>query len=93
MVGIGKCCIFASTNKQKNNLNLKTRKGNGKMKQEKKQTMKVFDSIDLDIQEVEDFIMENCLSFTCNEKMQVISSEEDFDKLITRFPEIDYVEA
>ena len=55
--------------------------------------MKVFDSINLDIQEVEDFIMENGLSFTCNEKMQVIASEEDFDKLITRFPEIDYVEA
>ena len=55
--------------------------------------MKVFDSIDLDIQEVEDFIMENGLAFTCNEKMQVISSEEDFDKLITRFPEIDYAEA
>ena len=55
--------------------------------------MKVFESINLDIQEVADFIEEQGLSFVCNDKMQVEASEEDFDKVITRFPEIDYVEA
>lgn len=54
---------------------------------------KVFESINLDIQEVEDFIDENGLSFICNDKMQVEASEEDFDKLIAQFPELDYVEA
>lgn len=53
---------------------------------------KVFDYINLDIEEVENFIKENNLSFTCNEKMQVETSEEDFEKLITKFPELDYVE-
>ena len=54
---------------------------------------KIFESINLDIQEVADFIEENGLSFICNDKMQVETSEEDFEKLIRRFPEIDYVEA
>ena len=54
---------------------------------------KVFETINLDIQEVEDFIQENGLSFICNEKMQVEASEEDFNKLISRFPELDYTEA
>lgn len=54
---------------------------------------KVFEIINLDIQEVEDFINENGLSFVCNDKMQVEASEEDFDKLIAQFPELDYVEA
>lgn len=55
--------------------------------------MKKFESINLDIQEVADFIEANGLSFICNEKMQVEASEEDFKTLIERFPEIDYVEA
>lgn len=54
---------------------------------------KIFESINLDIQEVADFIEENGLSFICNDKMQVEASEEDFARLIERFPEIDYVEA
>jgi hypothetical protein len=54
---------------------------------------KVFETINLDIQEVENFINENGLSFVCNDKMQVEASEEDFDKLIAQFPELDYVEA
>ena len=54
---------------------------------------KVFESINIDIQEVADFIDANDLSFVCNDKMQVEASEEDFDKLITQFPELDYVEA
>lgn len=54
---------------------------------------KIFDSINLDIQEVADFIEEQGLSFVCNEKMQVEASEEDFETLLERFPEIDYVEA
>ena len=54
---------------------------------------KVFESINLDIQEVADFIEANGLSFICNDKMQVEASEEDFDKLIAQFPELDYVEA
>lgn len=54
---------------------------------------KIFESINLDIQEVADFIDANGLSFICNDKMQVVASEEDFDKLIAQFPELDYVEA
>lgn len=54
---------------------------------------KVFESINIDIQEVADFIDANGLSFICNDKMQVEASEEDFDKLIAQFPELDYVEA
>lgn len=54
---------------------------------------RIFDSINLDIQEVADFIEENGLEFICNEKMQVEASEEDFQLLIDRFPELDYVEA
>lgn len=55
--------------------------------------MKTFESINLDIPEVADFIEANGLSFICNEKMQVEASEEDFDKLIAQFPELDYIEA
>ena len=55
--------------------------------------MKVFESINLDIQEVADFIEEQGLSFIFNDKMQIEASEEDFYKFIIRFPEIDYVEA
>ena len=54
---------------------------------------KVFDSINLDIKEVANFIEQNGLSFVCNDKMQVEASEEDFETLIERFPELDYVEA
>ena len=54
---------------------------------------KVFDSINLDIPEVESFIEEQGLSFVCNGKMQVEASEEDFETLLERFPFIDYVEA
>lgn len=54
---------------------------------------KIFESINLDIQEVADFIEENGLEFICNDKMQVEASDEDFQLLIARFPEIDYVEA
>ena len=54
---------------------------------------KVFDTINLNIKEVEDFIEENGLSFVCNDKMQTEASSEDFEKLISKFPELDYVEA
>jgi uncharacterized protein YlxP (DUF503 family) len=54
---------------------------------------KVFDTINLNIKEVEDFIEENGLSFVCNDKMQIEASSEDFEKLISKFPELDYVEA
>ena len=60
---------------------------------QKLKKMKTFESINLDIQEVADFIEANGLSFICNEKMQVEASEEDFDKLIAQFPELDYIEA
>ena len=53
---------------------------------------KVFKSINLDIEEVAEFIENNGLSFICNEEMNVEASEEDFDKLIEQFPELDYVE-
>ena len=53
---------------------------------------KVFKSINLDIEEVAEFIENNGLSFTCNEEMNVEASEEDFNKLIEQFPELDYVE-
>ena len=53
---------------------------------------KVFESINLDIEEVAEFIENNGLSFTCNEEMNVEASEEDFNKLIEQFPELDYVE-
>ena len=53
---------------------------------------KIFESINLDIPEVADFIEEQGLSFVCNDKMQVEASEEDFQKLIKRFQELDYVE-
>ena len=53
---------------------------------------KVFKSINLDIEEVAEFIENNGLSFMCNEDMNVEASEEDFDKLIEQFPELDYVE-
>jgi hypothetical protein len=53
--------------------------------------MKTFETIDIDIQEVADFIEEKGLKFICNDKMQVEASEEDFETLIERFPEIDYV--
>lgn len=54
---------------------------------------KIFDTINLNIKEVEDFIEENGLSFVCNDKMQIEASSEDFEKLISKFPELDYVEA
>ena len=54
---------------------------------------KVFDTINLNIKEVEDFIEENGLSFVCNDKMQIEASSEDFERLISKFPELDYVEA
>ena len=53
---------------------------------------KVFESINLDIKEVAEFIENNGLSFICNEEMNVEASEEDFNKLIEQFPELDYVE-
>ena len=53
---------------------------------------KVFKSINLDIEEVAEFIENKGLSFMCNEDMNVEASEEDFDKLIKQFPELDYVE-
>ena len=53
---------------------------------------KIFKSIDLDIKEVTEFVENNNLSFICNEEMNIESSEEDFYKLIERFPELDYVE-
>ena len=53
---------------------------------------KVFESINLDIPEVSEFIEKNGLSFICNEEMNVEASEEDFNKLIEQFPELDYVE-
>lgn len=52
---------------------------------------KVFKSLDLDIKEVAEFIESNGLSFICNEEMNIESSEEDFNKLIERFPELDFV--
>lgn len=52
---------------------------------------KVFESIDLDIPEVSEFIEKNGLSFICNEEMNIEASEEDFNKLIEQFPELDYV--
>ena len=58
-----------------------------------KHLMKVFEQIDLDIQEVCEFIEKNKLSFICNDKMQVESSVEDFNRLIAEFPYLDYVEA
>jgi uncharacterized protein YlxP (DUF503 family) len=54
---------------------------------------KVFETINLNIQEVADFIEQNGLSFVCNDNMQVEAPEEDFQKLIEQFPELDYVEA
>ena len=54
--------------------------------------MKKFEMIDLSCNEVEQFIEENNLSFICNDRMQVEVSDEDFEKLIERFPEIDFVE-
>jgi hypothetical protein len=51
----------------------------------------IFESINLDIQEVADFIEEKGLQFICNENMQVEASEEDFATLLKRFPGIDYV--
>ena len=54
--------------------------------------IKVFKSINLDIEEVAEFIENNGLSFMCNEEMNVEASEEDFNKLIEQFPELDYVE-
>ena len=53
---------------------------------------KVFESINLDIPEVSEFIEKNGLSFICNEEMNVEASAEDFNKLIEHFPELDYVE-
>ena len=53
---------------------------------------KVFESISLDIEEVAEFIENNGLSFICNKEMNVEASEEDFNKLIDQFPELDYVE-
>ena len=53
---------------------------------------KVFKSINLDIEDVAEFIENNGLSFICNEEMNVEASEEDFYKLIEQFSEIDYVE-
>ena len=54
--------------------------------------MKTFDYIDLDIQEVADYIEEKGLKFTCNAQMQVEATDEDFATLLEQFPEIDYVE-
>lgn len=54
---------------------------------------KVFKSISLDIEEVAEFIEKEGLSFTCNENMDVEATEEDFNKLIEKFPEIDFVES
>ena len=42
---------------------------------------KVFESINLDIQEIAEFIEKNGLSFICNEEMNVEASEKDFNKL------------
>lgn len=53
---------------------------------------KVFESIDLDIAEVADYIEDQGLSFVCNDQMQIEASEGDFAKLIERFPQIGYVE-
>ena len=53
---------------------------------------KVFKSINLDIEEVAEFIENNGLSFMCNEDMNVEASEEDFNKLIEHFTEIEYQE-
>ena len=54
--------------------------------------IKVFKSINLDIEAVAEFIENNGLSFMCNEEMNVEATEEDFNKLIEQFPEIDYAE-
>lgn len=54
--------------------------------------MKVFNSIDLDIREVADFIEENGLSFVCNDRMKVEATEDDFKILIEKFPHLDYTE-
>lgn len=54
--------------------------------------IKVFKSINLDIEEVAEFIENSGLSFMCNEEMNVEATEEDFNKLIDQYPEIDYVE-
>ena len=53
---------------------------------------KVFESINLDIPEIAEFIEKNGLSLICNEEMNVEASEEDFNKLIEQFQELDYVE-
>ena len=54
---------------------------------------RIFDYINIDIEEVQNFIEENGLSFVCNENMQIEASEEDFDKLTSQFPALDYAEA
>lgn len=54
--------------------------------------MKVFNSINLDIREVADFIEENGLSFVCNDRMKVEATEDDFETLIEKFPYLDYSE-
>ena len=51
----------------------------------------IFETINLDIPEVTDFIETNGLSFVCNEKMHVEASANDFKKLIEKFPELDYI--
>lgn len=53
---------------------------------------KVFESINLDNQEVAEFVEKNGLSFICNDEMKVEAPAEDFYKLIEQFPELDYVE-
>ena len=54
---------------------------------------RIFDYINIEIEEIQNFIEENGLSFVCNENMQIEASEEDFEKLISQFPALDYAEA
>ena len=53
---------------------------------------KVFESIDFSNEDVVKFIENHGLSFICNEEMNIEASEEDFEKLILQFSELDYVE-
>ena len=53
---------------------------------------KVFDYINLEPAEVQNFIATNNLTFVCNDKMQIETTDSDFHKLISEFPTLDYVE-
>lgn len=53
---------------------------------------KVFDYINLEPIEVQNFIESNKLTFVCNENMQIETTDSDFRKLINEFPELDYAE-